>query len=297
MSATQPEPQDTASQPEPWFGPESGSAAQTSFRETLRAAPGRTLLLDYDGTLAPFQTDKMQAFPYPGVAEVLAKLYRRVDTQLVIVTGRPVADLPPLLPLAEHLELWGSHGREHVDLQRHYTLYEPTAEQRSTLDLLQKTVAASLCNVALTPEDGDPSTGSPAGQPAASMDPLEIKPASLAIHWRGLTSESQAAVREIADAAYNLHGNASVTRLPFASGVEFRAAGFTKAFAVQQILQRSGPGDLLAYLGDDLTDEDAFAALGNRGLSILVRPTLRASHAAYWLCPPEELLAFLELFA
>jgi len=50
----------------------------------------------------------------------------------------------------------------------------------------------------------------------------------------------------------------------------------------------------VAYLGDDLTDEDAFAAMGNRGLSILVRGEVRRSCARFWLRPPEELLHFLD---
>jgi trehalose-6-phosphatase len=50
----------------------------------------------------------------------------------------------------------------------------------------------------------------------------------------------------------------------------------------------------VAYLGDDLTDEDAFAAVGDRGLSFLVRGEARASNARYWLRPPEELLEFLD---
>jgi trehalose-6-phosphatase len=55
------------------------------------------------------------------------------------------------------------------------------------------------------------------------------------------------------------------------------------------------PGDVpIAYLGDDLTDEDAFVALGYRGYSILVRGEVRASSARFWLRPPEELLGFLD---
>jgi trehalose-6-phosphatase len=50
----------------------------------------------------------------------------------------------------------------------------------------------------------------------------------------------------------------------------------------------------VAYLGDDLTDEDAFVALGNKGDSILVRGEVRASFARFWLRPPEELLGFLD---
>jgi trehalose-6-phosphatase len=48
-----------------------------------------------------------------------------------------------------------------------------------------------------------------------------------------------------------------------------------------------------AYLGDDYTDEDAFEAIKNRGVGILVRKEFRLTRADIWLEPPEELLFFL----
>jgi trehalose-6-phosphatase len=50
---------------------------------------------------------------------------------------------------------------------------------------------------------------------------------------------------------------------------------------------------MIAYLGDDLTDEDAFKALKGKGLSVLVRDTQRDTLADCWLTPPDELLDFL----
>jgi len=49
-----------------------------------------------------------------------------------------------------------------------------------------------------------------------------------------------------------------------------------------------------AYLGDDLTDEDAFKQLGQRGLKVLVRKVLRDTLADIWLEPPDELIWFLK---
>lgn len=53
------------------------------------------------------------------------------------------------------------------------------------------------------------------------------------------------------------------------------------------------PSAAIAYLGDDLTDEDAFQALDTRGLRVLVRDALRPTAADIWLQPPDELLDFL----
>jgi trehalose 6-phosphate phosphatase len=82
--------------------------------------------------------------------------------------------------------------------------------------------------------------------------------------------------------------------LPFDGGVELRSLERNKGSVVQDILAQEPPGLPTAYLGDDLTDEDAFVALGDRGHSILVRPELRESAARFWLKPPEELLRLLD---
>jgi trehalose-6-phosphatase len=63
---------------------------------------------------------------------------------------------------------------------------------------------------------------------------------------------------------------------------------------VAEILSQEPDDAPVAYLGDDLTDEDAFVALGTEGYSILVRSDVRTSFARYWLRPPEELLGFLD---
>jgi trehalose-phosphatase len=82
--------------------------------------------------------------------------------------------------------------------------------------------------------------------------------------------------------------------LPFDGGVELRSTDRTKGTAVAEILSQERDDTPVAYLGDDLTDEDAFVALGNHGYSILVRSEIRASCARFWMRPPEELLGFLD---
>jgi trehalose-phosphatase len=84
--------------------------------------------------------------------------------------------------------------------------------------------------------------------------------------------------------------------LPFDGGLELRSSDRTKGTAVVQILSEEGDQVPVAYLGDDLTDEDAFAALGSRGYSVLVRTEVRESFARFWLRPPEELVEFLDIW-
>jgi trehalose-phosphatase len=81
--------------------------------------------------------------------------------------------------------------------------------------------------------------------------------------------------------------------LPFDGGLELRAPGKNKGDAVNTILNEAGPKVAAAYLGDDQTDENAFRAIKERGVSILVRPEPRPTVADVWLRPPEELGRFL----
>jgi trehalose-phosphatase len=114
------------------------------------------------------------------------------------------------------------------------------------------------------------------------------------VHWRGLSESDTSEVRECAGALWRpLAESAGLELREFDGGLELRIPGRDKGCVVDAILAEEPAGVFAAHLGDDLTDEDAFRALGSRGLSILVRSEPRASAAPHWLRPPEELLAFL----
>jgi trehalose-phosphatase len=227
-------------------------------------------MLDYDGTLAPFQVDRMRAFPYPGVEARLDRIDRGA---LVIVTGRSARELLTHFPFARRVELWASHGREHLTAKGEYQFFELTAEQSTQLAAV---------------ESGLTGTSVP---PSA----IERKPASLAVHWRGRPVDAQHALRELIAQLYTpLKGNPAIELLPFEDGLEFRATGRTKGDAVQAVLASRASNFPVAYLGDDLTDEDAFAALRPDDLGLLVRQEPRATLGSHWLRPPEELLTFLD---
>jgi trehalose-phosphatase len=243
---------------------------RTIFFEELRQAAVRILLLDYDGTLAPFTPKRQQAFPYPGIPELVSKIMR-TGTRVVLISGRPASELLFLSRIHPHPEIWGSHGRERLFPDGSYFLEPPAPEQQSGLDVVIGFLHA------------------------AGLDPyMEQKPGSVAVHWRGLSQEEQgrveAAARELLAPAAEEYG---LELLPFDAGLELRAPGKNKGSAVRDILAETGTGTVSAYLGDDQTDEDAFRAIKGRGLSVLVRPEPRSTAADVWIRPPEELSAFL----
>ena len=71
---------------------------ESLFRAVARS-PQSLLMLDYDGTIAPFRVDPAQAFPYPGVLQLLGQIMLTLRTRLVIITGRDASDVVPLLEI------------------------------------------------------------------------------------------------------------------------------------------------------------------------------------------------------
>ncbi len=245
---------------------------------SLAEAPRSLLICDYDGTLAPFKADKMTALPFPGVAERLEKIAALPRATLALVSGRPIAELMTLFPLAARLEVYGSHGREHRSAAGVYRVFQASEPVRRALDA----AAAELVRLGYT-------------------SALERKEASLAVHWRNLSPADQASLAQTASDVFAPHAESSagedaMSTLPFESGMELRANDHTKAHAVASLLAShyGGEGATVAYLGDDTTDEDAFGALGARGLSLLVREQPRPSLASHWLRPPAQLIGFLD---
>ncbi|HEX4310157.1 MAG TPA: trehalose-phosphatase [Acidobacteriaceae bacterium] len=247
----------------------------------LEGAPRSVLMLDYDGTLAPFVRERMQAKMYPGVMERLFRLAFAPRTRLVVVSGRPARDFATLLPPELHIEIWGSHGCEHITADGQYFATPlSTTEQRCLAELESELVRHGFGAV------------------------IEKKTGSLAMHTRGLGESDAARVRALGEnfdcsLLAGGSGERGLELLPFDGGIELRGSGCSKASAVGSIL-RDEPRDApAAFLGDDVTDEEAFAALANRGaearsLRVLVRPEPRPSTADLWLSPPGELLAFLD---
>lgn len=124
---------------------------------------------------------------------------------------------------------------------------------------------------------------------------LEEKPFSAAFHVRGLSEDiGERSLVEVRRVWRPVALRAGLSIQAFDGGIEIRAPGRSKGDAVEESLAEMPAGTPAAYLGDDETDEDAFRALGNRGLSVLVRREWRPTHARAWLRPPEEVQEFLE---
>ena len=241
------------------------------FLKQVRQAQRSLLLLDYDGTLAPFKKERDQAFPYPGIEQVLQEIVRSGHTRVVIISGRDVRETISLLCLAPFPEVWGLHGLqcrkpdgniETVRIEERYLDALSDADRWLSFQHLRHTA--------------------------------ELKTGSIAVHWRGLSESEVEELRGRVLLGWKpIADHSGLELLEFDGGVEIRPPETDKGDVVQLVLSQMETGIPAAYLGDDATDEHAFRAINGHGLSVLVRPRWRQTAAQLWLKPPQELLDFL----
>ena len=256
----------------PPFAPtDSNHVALKNFFLRVADAPLSALLLDFDGTLAPFRVDPAAVRPWAGVRELLDRIRRTERTHVAIVSGRPAHQVATQLDLETPVEIWGLHGAERLlpsGLVEHQELPRELTE-----GLRAARQAIGDLDISLR---------------------LEDKWNALVVHWRGaargFAALAETRTGEILTPFAELPG---MSLLLFDGGIELRA-GRDKGDAVRVLVESLPPGAPAAYLGDDATDEDAFEAIGDEGLSVLVRRAWRPTLAQVWVRPPAGLRAFLE---
>ncbi|MBN2071653.1 MAG: trehalose-phosphatase [Candidatus Krumholzibacteriota bacterium] len=245
------------------------------FFRQLSSAPDNLLLLDYDGTLAPFTEKRMMAHPYPGIEKLISRIMNVQAGRVIIISGRTIEDLMKLLKFSSMPELWGCHGWERMLPGGEMISREPDHEVTLFLDKASEWACSNNLKTR-----------------------VERKPVSVAFHWRGGESGLEDKMTEIISQGLSKQASdAGMEMKRFDGGIEFIVPGVNKGKAVKSILENHDENTAVAYLGDDNTDEDAFSALEERGLSILVGPELRPTRADIWIKPPEELFLFLEKWA
>ncbi len=188
------------------------------------------------------------------------------------MTGRPALEMASQLALRKPLEIFGVHGAER--------LYPGgRLEQDELLPLQRQALVAARDAIHSSPV-----------KPGVRV---EEKWNAIALHWRGIHARlNHAAQKNCLELFSPFAGCPGMQLLRFDGGLELRA-GRNKGNAVVQVLTELQPDSPVAYLGDDTTDEDAFEALGDRGLGVLVRRQWAPSAAQLWLRPPTDLLDFL----
>jgi trehalose-phosphatase len=232
------------------------------------------LLMDYDGTLAPFRVDRYLARPWAGVRELLTRIQQQGRTRIAIISGRSAHEIRPLLGIDPPLEIWGLHGAERLFPSGRSELQPVPAAAREKLEMLR----------ALLKRD--------------SFGGLfEDKANAAVLHWRGASACKARLIEQRARALFAPQaGTDGLELLDFEAGVELRI-GRDKGGAVAAILGEADADTPVAYLGDDCTDEAAFRVVNQVGvhsLSMLVRNQWHETAADIWLRPPVELRCLFE---
>jgi len=241
------------------------------FFRLVAAASRRVLLIDYDGTIAPFNAERSQAIPYRAVPPLLDQIDTRCGTRLVVLTGGSAFRIPALLGLDPAPETWGAYGLERLYPDGRYAAAEITDKDFDAL----ATAEAFLNEQQLGKY-------------------LEIGPGGVAVHWRGVKQKEALEIRTQAYRILNpLAAGNGLVIAEFDGGMELRVASASAGDAMRSILLETEANTPIAYLGDDTPDEDAFCVLNGRGLTAMVRQTYRVTAANFWLHPPDDLIGFL----
>jgi trehalose 6-phosphate phosphatase len=207
------------------------------------ALPKVLVAVDFDGTLSPFVLNPLQARALPGGVEALRAAAGLTGVSVAVVSGRDLATLESITGIGpdDAITLIGSHGAE-INLIDH-------ANPPPGAGFLDQDATARLSLV------NDELAAIKARYPAVR---LELKPSAVVLHTRGVDpsqgAAASAAAREVADRHPGVHV------MPGKNVVELTVLEANKGNALLKLARETG-SDATLYVGDDVTDEQAFAAL------------------------------------
>lgn len=244
------------------------------IRHTAGDKP-RAVFLDYDGTLTPIVSRPEDA----QLSESMRRILRQLATvyPVAIVSGRDLKDVYGLVALDE-LYYAGSHGFEIAGPQGFYQVYQPAQVFLADLDGAECALQERLSGI-----DGAH---------------IERKHFAIAVHVRHVSHTDTAAVAAAIDAVQRAYP--TLRQTGGKKVVELRPdLNWNKGTALAWLLEAMGCQHQTVfsmYIGDDLTDEDAFMALRGVGVGIVVADeTSRDTAARYVLANIEEVHAFLAM--
>jgi len=230
------------------------------------------VLLDIDGTILDIAPRPGDVVVPPSLRETLARLSRETGGALALVSGRSLGDIDLLFaPL--RLPAVGGHGAE-LRASPHGKLQADGARPLNG-DLKER-----LCELSV-------------GAPGVLV---EDKGYSLAVHFR-LAPDQEGRVKEAVAAIQADWPKEPIEILPGKAVVEVKPVGFHKGAAIRQLMQHAPfAGRRPIFIGDDTTDESAFAVMPEfHGLGFSVGREVRGT--AHCFAAPSDVRRWLEHLA
>ncbi len=225
------------------------------FRERLHTKP--TLFFDYDGTLTPIVARPERAYMSYDIHELLKILTRFY--RIVVISGRTLKDVMERVDI-ENIIYAGNHGMEIYS--KWFTM---VYDFGGTVKILLKRLCEEMKTLA--------------GRYRGAI--VEDKGFTLSLHYRLVD------IRE----AERLVKDARAILKPFEDRGQIRITGgkkvlevrppstWNKGSAVRWLMERPLlKGTIPLYVGDDVTDIDAFMAIGNGGITISVGKMQDVAH-------------------
>jgi trehalose-phosphatase len=202
------------------------------------------IALDVDGVLAPIVEHADEARLLDGIDALLDELSAAAGVHVAVVSGRAVADLGRRFGFAAGIEVIGSHGLE----RRGAPAITLAPHESSLLERVGELAAV-------------------AARRAGPGAWVEHKPASAVLHVRAADPRSGAAALDsLADAAARLAG---VHVTPGSAVVEVLVRRGDKAKAITAVAAELTARSIV-FVGDDVTDEQAFIRLGATACTVRV---------------------------
>lgn len=230
---------------------------------------------DYDGTLTPITSNPNLAKLSQAMRQCLQKLSKKFT--VAIISGRELSNVRDLVGI-NSIYYAGNHGIEVAGPDFYETndkIDSKFVEQLNKID--------NDLNNKLKQFDGVY---------------VENKKFSLSIHYRNVNENEVKKIENIVDAivknqdSLEKHHGKKVFELR--PNIPWNKGDVVKKLLKQLNLNNS---DVIPiYLGDDVTDEDAFVALENIGIRILISEEPKKSAADYFLNDPEEVKQFINKF-
>lgn len=250
------------------------SLASAFHALSLLAGVGRpAVFLDYDGTLTPIAERPGAAILPPGARRTIQRLAQVVD--VAIVSGRQLDDLVTQVDL-DGIAYAGSHGLEVQHADGHRTVHGNAIAYVHDV----QSATRSLNRRLLTIEGVF----------------IEQKRFSVAVHYRLVP---RVRVQHTCDIVFEIA--TAFPRLQVLPGKEVlelrpRTAWNKGAAVALLVTELATIPTMPVFIGDDFTDEDAFCAIGPRGIGIAIGG-MRPTAARFGLADTTDVLTWLDALA
>ena len=242
------------------------------FLFRLRNSKHIFLFLDYDGTLSPIAPTPEEAHLPRRTKKLLKGLIKNPRFTLAVISGRSLRDIKRTVGL-KGIIYAGNHGLEIAQVSGRI-FDSPPILKKSPLKTIYLALGAGLRHI--------------------KGVRVENKGCTLSVHFRLVKPGERVSVKKIFGRIVKPYVFSKSIKLSSGKMVlEVRpATTWDKGRAVLYLLGKKK--DVLPlYIGDDVTDIDAFRAIKDRGISIFVGPPKKGIDADYFLKNPKEVERFL----